>query len=68
MLENARTTFTTGLLRFLAWNMPCHTERHAMPTVPFHALPRLHAAIRDELRLTADGYARFSRDRLARRR
>lgn len=68
MLENSRTTFTTALVRFLAWNMPYHAEHHAMPTVPFHALPRLHAAIREELRLTADGYARFSRDYLARRR
>lgn len=68
MLENSRTTFTTALVRFLAWNMPYHAEHHAMPTVPFHALPRLHAAIRDELRLTADGYARFSRDYLARHR
>lgn len=68
MLENSRTTFTTAAVRFLAWNMPYHAEHHAMPTVPFHALPRLHAAIRAELRLTAPGYARFSRDYLARRR
>lgn len=68
MLENSRTTFTTRMVRFLAWNMPYHAEHHALPTVPFHALPRLHDALRADLGLTADGYARFSRDYLNRRR
>ncbi len=68
MFENTRTTFTNRTLRFLAWNMPYHVEHHVFPTVPFHRLPELHRLIRDHLRITADGYAAFTRDYLARRR
>lgn len=67
MLENTRTTFTTGLVRFLAWNMPYHTEHHVFPAVPFHQLPLLHGLLRDHLKVTADGYVEFTRDYLARR-
>jgi fatty acid desaturase len=68
MLENTRTTFTTRAVRFLAWNMPFHVEHHSYPTVPFHRLPQLHRHMRTHLRVTADGYAAFTRDYLARRR
>jgi fatty acid desaturase len=67
MFENTRTTFTTALVRFLAWNMPYHVEHHVYPAVPFHNLPALHHLIRDELRVTAKGYAAFTRDYLSRR-
>ncbi|MGB5557205.1 MAG: fatty acid desaturase, partial [Paracoccaceae bacterium] len=67
MLENTRTTFTTGLVRFLAWNMPYHAEHHVYPAVPFHRLPQFHAVLRDHLKVTADGYVAFTRDYLARR-
>lgn len=67
MLENTRTTFTNRVVRFIAWNMPYHVEHHSYPAVPFHALPELHAHMRDHLQVTAQGYARFSRDYLARR-
>lgn len=67
MFENTRTTFTTALVRFLAWNMPYHVEHHVYPAVPFHHLPALHDLIRAELRVTADGYAAFTRDYLSRR-
>jgi fatty acid desaturase len=60
MFENTRTTFTTWLVRLVAWNMPFHAEHHALPTVPFHKLPDLHEAVRDHLKITADGYARFN--------
>ena len=30
-------------------NMNYHVEHHMFPMVPFHALPRLHALIRDDL-------------------
>jgi fatty acid desaturase len=60
MFENTRTTFTTRLVRLVAWNMPFHAEHHALPTVPFHKLPELHEAVRDHLKTTADGYARFN--------
>jgi fatty acid desaturase len=56
MLENTRTTYTNGLVRFLAWNMPFHAEHHAWPSIPFHALPRTNALVRDQLRKTAPGY------------
>ncbi|MBI1170694.1 fatty acid desaturase [bacterium] len=68
MLENTRTTFTNRIVRFLAWNMPYHVEHHAYPAVPFHRLPALHDRMRGHLQVTAQGYARFSRDYLARRR
>lgn len=67
MFQNTRTTFTTGLVRFLAWNMPYHVEHHVMPQVPFHRLPEAHAAMKGELRVTAEGYAAFTKDYLARR-
>ena len=43
-------TFHLGWpLRFLYWNMNYHIEHHMYPAVPFHQLPRLHAAIRHDL-------------------
>jgi fatty acid desaturase len=56
MLENSRTTYTNGAMRFLAWNMPFHAEHHAWPSIPFHALPQANALIRHRLRTTAPGY------------
>ena len=67
MFANTRTTFTTALVRFLAWNMPYHTEHHVLPAVPFHRLPDLHRKMRAELQVTADGYAAFTKGYLARR-
>ena len=62
MFANTRTTFTTRIIRFIAWNMPYHAEHHAYPSVPFHQLPALHARTREYLKVTADGYTRFHRD------
>jgi fatty acid desaturase len=56
MLENSRTTYTNGLVRFLAWNMPYHAEHHAWPSIPFHALPQANALTRSRLHTTAPGY------------
>jgi fatty acid desaturase len=67
MFENTRTTFTSALVRFLAWNMPYHVEHHVYPAVPFHHLPALHAVMQTRLRVTAQGYAAFTRAYLARR-
>ncbi|MCV6584073.1 MAG: fatty acid desaturase [Marinibacterium sp.] len=64
MLDNTRTTLTTGLVRFVAWNMPYHTEHHSYPAVPFHQLPALHGLIREHLRQTAPGYGAFTREYL----
>ncbi len=68
MFENTRTTFTNRLIRFLAWNMPYHTEHHVWPAVPFHQLPALHDDIQQHLGVTSDGYLAFTRAYLARAR
>ena len=61
MLENTRTTFTTAIVRFVAWNMPYHAEHHAYPAVPFHQLPRFHEIVAAHLKTTERGYVRFHR-------
>lgn len=61
MRRNTRTTLTNAAVRFLAWNMPYHAEHHAYPSVPFHALPRLHALLRPELAVVAPGYLSVQR-------
>ncbi len=60
MFENTRTTFTNRLVRFIAWNMPYHTEHHIYPTVPFHRLPNLHQIIQRELVHTEPSYTAFT--------
>lgn len=67
MFLNTRTTFTTAVVRFLAWNMPYHTEHHVFPAVPFHRLPALHRMMKAHLGVTAAGYATFTKGYLARR-
>ena len=67
MLENSRTTFTNRIVRFLAWNMPYHVEHPVWPQVPFHRLPDLPGLMKDDLQVTAEGYAAFTREYLARR-
>lgn len=67
MFANTRTTYTNRIVRFLAWNMPYHVEHHVWPAVPFHHLPEVHGLMRDQLQVTADGYAAFTADYLRRR-
>ena len=43
---NSRTVLRNPISRFLYWNMNYHIEHHMFPTVPYHALPRLHEAIK----------------------
>ena len=62
MLANTRTLLTTAPVRFIAWNMPYHTEHHSFPAVPFHALPRLHRFMRDDIRHLEPGYLSFHRE------
>jgi fatty acid desaturase len=61
MLARSRTTYTNGLMRFLAWNMPFHAEHHANPAVPFHALPAANALLRARLSTTSPGYVAANR-------
>lgn len=56
MLKNSRTTRSNALVRRLAWNMPYHSEHHAYPALPFHALPAAHEALKDAIAVQADGY------------
>ena len=45
---NCRTVYMGRIHRYLYWNMNYHVEHHMFPLVPYHALPRLHALIRDD--------------------
>ena len=65
MFDNTRTTYTNRIVRFLAWNMPYHTEHHIFPQVPFHRLPGFNAEIRALLRQTSPSYSAFTRDYVA---
>ena len=62
MLENSRTVHTSPVVRFLAWNMPYHAEHHAYAAIPFHALPRAHAALAPYIREQSPGYASVHRE------
>jgi fatty acid desaturase len=66
MLENSRTTQTNALLRYFAWNMPYHAEHHAYPSVPFHALPALHAKLENALGCRGESYLAVERAILGR--
>ena len=62
MLENSRTTYTSPVVNFLAWNMPYHAEHHYLASVPFHALPALHAYTGQQVKYKGDGYYRVNRE------
>ena len=46
---NSRTVYMNPISRFIYWNMNYHVEHHMFPMIPYHALPRLHALIKDDL-------------------
>jgi fatty acid desaturase len=46
---NSRTVIMGPVNRFIYWNMNYHLEHHMFPMVPYHALPRLHDLIKDDL-------------------
>ncbi len=60
---NSRTVYMNPILRFLYSNMNYHVEHHIFPTVPYHALPDLHAEVKDYLapadRSTISAYRRI---------
>lgn len=62
MTRNTRTTLTDYPVRLLGWNMPFHTEHHLHPSVPFHALPRLHAIVVARLAHLSPGYRAAHRE------
>ena len=43
---NCRTVYMSAIHRYLYWNMNYHVEHHMFPLVPYHALPRLHEAVK----------------------
>jgi len=45
---NCRTVYMNPVHRYLYWNMNYHLEHHMFPLVPYHALGRLHAAVKDD--------------------
>ena len=45
---NCRTVYMNPINRYLYWNMNYHLEHHMFPLVPYHALPKLHALIKDD--------------------
>ncbi len=45
---NCRTVYMNPVSRFIYWNMNYHVEHHMFPLVPYHALPQLHALIKDD--------------------
>jgi Na+-transporting NADH:ubiquinone oxidoreductase subunit F len=46
---NSRTMYLDPIQRFLYWNMNYHVEHHMFPLVPYHALPRLHALVKEDM-------------------
>jgi MocE subfamily Rieske [2Fe-2S] domain protein len=46
---NCRTVYMNPINRYLYWNMNYHVEHHMFPLVPYHALPQLHAAVKDDM-------------------
>jgi MocE subfamily Rieske [2Fe-2S] domain protein len=45
---NCRTVYMNPLHRYLYWNMNYHVEHHMFPLVPYHALSKLHVAVKDD--------------------
>ena len=56
MLRNTRTVVTSAPLRWLNWNNAHHAEHHAMPAIPFHALPALHQHLGRHIEEVRRGY------------
>lgn len=65
MLKNSRTTKSNALVRRLAWNMPYHSEHHAYPALPFHALPAAHDELKGAIAVQADGYIAVQKELIA---
>jgi fatty acid desaturase len=47
--RTTRDVHMNPVFRFLYWNMNYHLSHHLYPMIPFHALPRLHEQLKDQL-------------------
>ncbi|MEM1431964.1 MAG: fatty acid desaturase family protein [Pseudomonadota bacterium] len=56
MTENTRTSLVSRPWQFLCWNMNYHAEHHYAASVPFHALPKLHAKLDGYVHVEKGGY------------
>jgi MocE subfamily Rieske [2Fe-2S] domain protein len=46
---NCRTVYMCWVHRYLYWNMNYHVEHHMFPLVPYHALPKLHEVVKEDM-------------------
>lgn len=58
ILESTRSFRTNVIARFLYMNMNNHVEHHLYPQVPFHALPKLAEAVKDQVPEPDPGFFR----------
>ena len=58
ILESTRSFRTNWLAKFLYMNMNNHMEHHLYPQVPFHALPRLADAVKEQVPQPDPGFFR----------
>jgi fatty acid desaturase len=58
ILESTRSFRTNWLGKFLYMNMNNHVEHHLYPNVPFHALPDLAKAVKDQVPAPDPGFFR----------
>jgi len=65
MLQNSRTTYTVPLINFLAWNMSYHAEHHYLASIPFYALPALHAWTGQRVKYKGESYRQVNREIVA---
>ena len=61
MLDNTRTIRTNAVVRWLAWQMPYHTEHHVFPSIPFHTLRTASERIAPRHGHVIAGYLAFAR-------
>jgi fatty acid desaturase len=69
---NTRTVYMNPISRWLYWNMNYHIEHHMFPMVPYHALPKLHELVKDDMpppnRSIAEAYLELYRAVMRQRR
>jgi Na+-transporting NADH:ubiquinone oxidoreductase subunit F len=59
---NSRSIRMNRLHRYLYWNMNFHTEHHMFPSVPFHSLPALSEALKEDFPPQYSGFGAAYRE------